>query len=833
MTSNSNTSVSNNWLLPEKFKLQIKMLSDWHVGSGYGRPGNIDRLVAKDKDNLPYIPAKTIVGIWRDACEQLAYALDNNNSNQTYWLQLVDFVFGSQPSIEDSFDTVPHPAQLSINPAHLSPLLRQHFCGLSNNAMLLRSGLIFIKPGNSIDSNSGVTKQDYLRFEEVARGQMILETECSLLNYKNISKDKEISEKTLQFISALLLAGARLLERMGGKRRRGAGKCEFIIRPQMQSNSDIDWLEKNYLSLTKEQFDLISNSFLQNNTNTYKLVSQPATSRDNKEWFSLPIKLKLKTPVAISVRTIGNVSETLDFIPGTYLLPYLSQILNELGYKDYFADFITGKIQILPATLEVAGKRGKPVPMVLFRRKEAGGFNFSKTVVNRIKEDDPKENGKSIQTKGYREGYIDDYLPNKNLLPNYKTTEKIIFTHNTIKDDVQRPTSEVGGVYSREAIASNNLLYSEIHFHNSVKNKLDKLNPNWQKALTKEYRIGVSQKDDYGLVEISPIENIKVFNSNAKLEQNKLTIWLLSDLLLRNKALRPSTSIDDLMQVLSDSLNVKLKRIESETLLSEMVRTRRIESWQKQWGLPRPTLIAMVAGSCVQFEIDEILDENKQKELKANLQKIEAEGIGERRAEGYGQVCFNADILLKELSKYQAQHQEKENIQHQQLALLPNQDEYTEIYEFAQIVEKAVWRNLLADKTLAIASDKKWREKNLGFEEGKPTQTQLGAFRNVLQKLKGFNDKEIVLRWLDHLEKTPNRKDKWPENSLKEIKKIIRGITKDEKQNINYIWDFIEWNKDIPVLTKDGRSRLKQELWAEAVKALFDASIRAHKRGNE
>lgn len=241
----------------------------------------------------------------------------------------------------------------------------------------------------------------------------------------------------------------------------------------------------------------------------------------------------------------------------------------------------------------------------------------------------------------------------------------------------------------------------------------------------------------------------------------------------------------------------------------------------------------MVAGSCVQFEIDEILDENKQKELKANLQKIEAEGIGERRAEGYGQVCFNADILLKELSKYQAQHQEKENIQHQQLALLPNQDEYTEIYEFAQIVEKAVWRNLLADKTLAIASDKKWREKNLGFEEGKPTQTQLGAFRNVLQKLKGFNDKEIVLRWLDHLEKTPNRKDKWPENSLKEIKKIIRGITKDEKQNINYIWDFIEWNKDIPVLTKDGRSRLKQELWAEAVKALFDASIRAHKRGNE
>jgi CRISPR-associated protein Csx10 len=43
--------------------LQIKMLSDWHIGSGTGRPGNIDRLVQRDAHHLPYIPAKSLTGM--------------------------------------------------------------------------------------------------------------------------------------------------------------------------------------------------------------------------------------------------------------------------------------------------------------------------------------------------------------------------------------------------------------------------------------------------------------------------------------------------------------------------------------------------------------------------------------------------------------------------------------------------------------------------------------------------------------------------------------------------------------------------------------------------
>ena len=53
---------------PDTPILRLEFLSDWHVGSGTGRPGNVDRLVTRDASGLPYVPAKTLTGIWRDAC---------------------------------------------------------------------------------------------------------------------------------------------------------------------------------------------------------------------------------------------------------------------------------------------------------------------------------------------------------------------------------------------------------------------------------------------------------------------------------------------------------------------------------------------------------------------------------------------------------------------------------------------------------------------------------------------------------------------------------------------------------------------------------------------
>jgi CRISPR-associated protein Csx10 len=89
--------MSNHWPLPERFRVRLTMESDWHVGSGMGRPGNIDRLIVRDADGLPFVPAKTLRGIWRDACERLCRGLDVGSLGG--WSRWVDRLFGSQPGL--------------------------------------------------------------------------------------------------------------------------------------------------------------------------------------------------------------------------------------------------------------------------------------------------------------------------------------------------------------------------------------------------------------------------------------------------------------------------------------------------------------------------------------------------------------------------------------------------------------------------------------------------------------------------------------------------------------------------------------------------------------
>ena len=80
------------------FTISLTMDSDWHVGSGEGRSGSIDRLIDRDADGLPYVPATTLRGMWRDAAERLAYGLGRGGVDGN-WAKLVESIFGSQPAL--------------------------------------------------------------------------------------------------------------------------------------------------------------------------------------------------------------------------------------------------------------------------------------------------------------------------------------------------------------------------------------------------------------------------------------------------------------------------------------------------------------------------------------------------------------------------------------------------------------------------------------------------------------------------------------------------------------------------------------------------------------
>src|SRR5207253_2645133 len=80
----------------------------------------------------------------------------------------------------------------------------------------LLGALTFVRPGVSIDPASGTARADFLRFEEFARQGIELTATCSIALFGRPQADAALA--------ALAIGASGLVERLGGKRRRGAGR---------------------------------------------------------------------------------------------------------------------------------------------------------------------------------------------------------------------------------------------------------------------------------------------------------------------------------------------------------------------------------------------------------------------------------------------------------------------------------------------------------------------------------------------------------------------------------------------------------------------------------
>lgn len=788
------------WPLPERFRIRLTMESDWHVGSGMGRPGNIDRLIARDADGLPFVPAKTLHGIWRDACERICRGLDDGQNGA--WSGVVDRLFGSQPALGSSDPTgrhgdpttIPLESAVQVRPARIPSPLREL---LARADRRVRQALTFVKPGVKINRRSGSAETDCLRFEELARKGTILEAECRLT----------ISDPlTREMASALLIASAQMVERLGGKRRRGPGRCRLEIL-DADTDKAIGWLER---TTTPPQWSAGKEN--NSGSGTQHVVDQA------DPWLCVPLVLRLLGPLAVSYHTTGNVVETLDFVPGSYLLPHVTRTLGGLGL-DVRPALQAGDVCVLPAYPEVDGERGQPVPMALFAPKGGKGLEDSDNVVNRLLQAEPPD---GTQLKQMREGYVST-RPKKL----YKTPITVL-THNTVEDQLQRPSENVGGVYTYEAIAPSDvgkpvILYSELRLRKSLADHLALTDEKWWERLSGEVALGRSKKDDYGCVYIDAQEPRPFTSAAVTRPDQQLFVWLVSDTLVRNTNLRPEPTAACLGEELSQRLGVRLKlRKSPDGRLDELVRIRRLDTWHVGWGLPRPSLVALQAGSCMVFQvIDGPLEPTK-------LAQIEAGGIGERTAEGYGQVRFNHRLLLEPLTNgadasstdgNDAGSTQGRNSKLQQLPefIASNHPAFS----FARRIETECWKQEIRQACLTLAADAQKRKGHLGWDSKRdiPPMSQLGGLRGQLMLMQKSDERQHVLDWLKHLDQNKRRKEKWP--SIPKVKSFI--------ESDSHIWEVID-TSDWPTLTANAQNELKRELWALAVRTFFDACIRAHKR---
>ena len=556
---------------------------------------------------------------------------------------------------------------------------------------------------------------------------------------------------------AILAAGAAAVERLGAKRRRGNGRCCIQLLEQT-----VDFVK--VFEVTPPQIKIDTNAGL--------VLSTPAAIGEEIGWHVIPLDLELLSPVVIPADTAGNVIATRDHIPGSMLLPALDKKLRTLlGDKacELTSHLAAGRIQIRNAYPCKDGHRLLPVPAALMAEKEAPG-----KIINEL----CGHTADGTQRKQLRVGYVpeagltntgDDKSP-------LITVKTIATTHAVIDDRVQRPTADVGGVFTYEAIAPGQTFRTEIRIAKSVLANVPDAN-----LLNGNLRIGRAKKDDYGLVKATAS---KVADGRAApSDRRQFTLWLASPALIRDERLRPITDAHSLAVWLGKQLGVILKR---EIAFARSIRD---DGWNNAWKEPRPTRFGLAAGSCFHFSATENITANK-------LLALETAGIGERRGEGYGEIRIDPVLLAKsQVPRFNPEPSKS-----------PLQSGTVTATDFVRQLHERAWRIEIRRQALVKAES---IAKEMGWQKSKPSNSQLGALRSLFEQWTGQNR---LKSWLDHLKKTPNRKDKWPPNSLEILGKCAG--------NSSHVWSHLA-AEELPVLTGFDSESLKQALTTEGTRIFW------------
>ena len=192
-------------------EFEVAFESDWHIGTGVGHFGHLDRTYARDEDGLPFIPAKSIVGLLRLSMSQIVHGLDSGASGP--WHRASEWLLGSEPNQESTtatFRESPRPAHLHVGRAMISSEL----ASVLTSRAELKSSLSVVRPGVKL-SELGTALDRHLRFTEMAPAGLVLKGSCSL------------PDGTPDGAVALVVGALENIRAIGHGRRRGGGRCQI------------------------------------------------------------------------------------------------------------------------------------------------------------------------------------------------------------------------------------------------------------------------------------------------------------------------------------------------------------------------------------------------------------------------------------------------------------------------------------------------------------------------------------------------------------------------------------------------------------------------------
>ncbi|MEV5451454.1 RAMP superfamily CRISPR-associated protein [Streptomyces sp. NPDC052535] len=813
------------------------MLSDWHLGSGAGRHGFVDRGVQRDDDGLPFVPAKTLVGVWRDACETAARALDGGGTESFGWRMWVEFLFGGQPALQERGVVPdagalrpPRPAALHVDSLHYPPQV----AAALRSRPLLRAEAVFVKPGVVIDPVTGRAEDELLRMEEMARGGIDVTGRAELTSAGGV----ELTGEQLACAAGLLDAGARLVEALGGRRRRGAGRCRLEVSGLPY---DWQWLQGRSAAAVPEPATGPVPTAL---PETYGLRraragaepgagagaetgTEPGTEAGTEPgaepaWEAADLRLVLRRALVAHERTVGNTVRSAGRVPGRVLLP---AVLERLGSAEAATAARAGRLVVTDATLEVAGQAGRAEPLALAQAKGEPGLLF-----NGLQEQ-PGNGVVAEPVDG--SGYVGPYRFGEP--PQRAECVFTQHTHNTVDDTLQRPVAEVGGLYTYQAIAAGTVLRAQVRLPAGL------VPPGWQERLSGTWRLGQARKDGYGLCEVGATAADLGRTRSERTGQRKgpggrLRVWLLSDALVVDERLRPSSRVADLARVLGDALGVVLAEVppqapvaagggtEAEGGDAERAGVRfsevgRSDPWHARWGLPRASLLGLRAGSCLTLEV---VSGTLTPQAVA---RVECEGVGLRRAEGFGQLLIDDPLLYASLADLAPVRTPAECGPPTGVPTAPGGDDgeglTNEAASALTVLEEAAWRAAMRRHGPVVA--RAGRDEVLGTGHHTVRSSQLAGLLPLVSRLGGPDD-EAARAWLERLRRVPGerRRRPWPDTVVEAVTALLCEPGR--------VWELLGLPEEELATGPARVGALRARLWTVAVRTLVEDCLTALRR---
>ena len=607
-----------------KYVLEIKLLSPLTSAAGEGRVGLVDRDVVFDDLGLPILPGRRLKGLWRDAYRDVMDAWQQCQEAKTS----VEQIFGESGQAYSNGDACLHVANAELKNASSLKKWLEYLQHHKNRKLHVDDVMQYhatVRAQTAIDRRSGSAKENSLRLTRTLKSDLVFRAPVHFAALPNVALE-----------NALAL-GAVALQYMGTARTRGIGKvcCRLL---KLDNGNLIDLTPP----LNQNSLPSINGAYVVQPAQNSSGQASPFTgSIANTSTHILRYRLNLTAAAVIPIADGDpNTVVTRQDIPGSHLWGaaawhYLNQANHTPTDKAFRRTFLDGGLRFLTAYPEAIDTQQRliPIPHSLRRFKDIE----TEELVDFVEQPSVKRPTKRFEHHYARMGEGILYTQSVKTERNYHHARAL--KNRRIGRALGAEVPDGGALFTYEAIQA------EQTFQGAVLGSAHDLNnlKMWLQNL-KTVSIGRSRSAQYGKAEFEWIDSVpqplsKLAEWDGFVTQQappnrgkSLIITTLSPLLTFNNYGHPDACfpVHELANVLGvDSSDLPL--------MHSYTRTEMISGYHTHLRLPRQQWPAIAASSVFIFDISAVQEHI----TEDHRLRLEHNGLGVRKAEGYGRVAVN------------------------------------------------------------------------------------------------------------------------------------------------------------------------------------------------